>query len=45
MRETFDIYAQPVRLQAEALRPPVRVAMEQRLSALLESILASAHPA
>lgn len=45
MRETFDIYAQPVRLQAEALRPPVRDAMEQRLSALLESILASAHPA
>ena len=45
LRETFDIYAQPVRLQAEALRPPVRVAMEQRLSALLESILASAHPA
>ena len=45
LRETFNIYAQPVRLQAEALRPPVRVAMEQRLSALLESILASAHPA
>ena len=45
MRETFDIYAQPVRLQAEDLRPPVRDAMEQRLSALLESILASAHPA
>jgi len=45
LRETFDIYAQPVRLQAEALRPPVRDAMEQRLSALLESILASAHPA
>ncbi|WP_374608389.1 GAF domain-containing protein [Thermomonas sp.] len=45
MRETFNIYAQPVRLQAEALRPPVRAAMEQRLSALLESILAPAHPA
>ena len=45
LRETFNLYAQPVRLQAEALRPPVRVAMEQRLSALLESILASAHPA
>ena len=45
LRETFNIYAQPVRLQAEALRPPVRDAMEQRLSALLESILASAHPA
>lgn len=45
LRETFDMYAQPVRLQAEALRPPVRDAMEQRLNALLESILESAHQA
>ena len=45
LRETFDMYAQPVRLQAEALSPPVRDAMEQRVSALLASILGSSNPA
>ena len=39
------MYAQPVRLQAEALSPPVRDAMEQRVSALLASILGSSNPA
>ena len=41
LRETFDMYAEPVRLQAEALNPSVRDAMEQRVSALLASILGS----
>lgn len=41
VRETFNMYAHPVRLQAEALTPVVRDAMELRLSALLASILAS----
>ena len=45
LRETFDMYAQPVRLQAEALSPSVRDAMEQRVSALLASILGSPTPA
>lgn len=45
LRETFDMYAQPVRLQAEALSPPVRDAMEQRVSALLASVLGSTNPA
>jgi hypothetical protein len=45
LRETFDMYAHPVRLQAEALSPAVREAMEQRVSALLASILGSPSPA
>lgn len=38
-RQTFDMYAQPVRLQAEALLPQVRDAMERRLGAILASVL------
>ena len=45
LRATFDMYAQPVRLQAEALSPPVREAMEQRVSALMATILGSPSPA
>lgn len=45
LRDTFNMYAHPVRLQAEALSPPVREAMEQRVSALLASILESPNPA
>lgn len=45
VRDTFDMYARPVRLQAEALSAPVRQAMEQRLRSLLAAILESPHPA
>ena len=45
VRETFNMYAHPVRLQAQALKPAVREAMERRVSALLASMLESPNPA
>ena len=39
LRETFAIYAQPVLLQAEALAPPVREAMQARIERLLEGLV------
>ncbi|MES2859818.1 MAG: GAF domain-containing protein [Pseudomonadota bacterium] len=39
LRETFDVYAQPILLQAQALSPGVREAMETRIEALLQALI------
>ena len=39
LRETFDVYAQPILLQAEALSPEVREAMERRVQSLLTQLV------
>lgn len=39
LRETFDVYAQPILLQAQALSPRVREAMETRIDALLQRLI------